>query len=153
MSQGPRPSSNTVWRRSESNQSSPPSPSPGNFRAVRRRRRREKSRQVQYRTQIPHSHWLCRSPTSNRRLRTKVFSFALSLLLRIDFVASVLHSRPLHRDPASKQPYVSIRSYAVSSRNATKFPPLCRVRVLSDRKSTRLNSSHRCISYAVFCLK
>src|SRR5437764_6679177 len=27
-----------------------------------------------------------------------------------------------------------------------------RTKVL-DRKSTRLNSSHRCISYAVFCLK
>src|SRR5437763_11231056 len=27
------------------------------------------------------------------------------------------------------------------------------LRRLSDRKSTRLNSSHRCISYAVFCLK
>src|SRR5437764_1713766 len=26
-------------------------------------------------------------------------------------------------------------------------------RVGADRKSTRLNSSHRCISYAVFCLK
>src|SRR5437879_7261953 len=26
-------------------------------------------------------------------------------------------------------------------------------RALRDRKSTRLNSSHRCISYAVFCLK
>src|SRR5437762_6952229 len=25
--------------------------------------------------------------------------------------------------------------------------------LLVDRKSTRLNSSHRCISYAVFCLK
>src|SRR5437764_13830302 len=25
--------------------------------------------------------------------------------------------------------------------------------VMEDRKSTRLNSSHRCISYAVFCLK
>src|SRR5437762_5388768 len=25
--------------------------------------------------------------------------------------------------------------------------------VWGDRKSTRLNSSHRCISYAVFCLK
>src|SRR5437762_11372905 len=25
--------------------------------------------------------------------------------------------------------------------------------VAQDRKSTRLNSSHRCISYAVFCLK
>src|SRR5437762_13711199 len=24
---------------------------------------------------------------------------------------------------------------------------------VGDRKSTRLNSSHRCISYAVFCLK
>src|SRR5437762_7534582 len=27
------------------------------------------------------------------------------------------------------------------------------VKKLRDRKSTRLNSSHRCISYAVFCLK
>src|SRR5437762_4410558 len=26
-------------------------------------------------------------------------------------------------------------------------------RFREDRKSTRLNSSHRCISYAVFCLK
>src|SRR5437762_10871176 len=26
-------------------------------------------------------------------------------------------------------------------------------KVSEDRKSTRLNSSHRCISYAVFCLK
>src|SRR5437879_8685612 len=26
-------------------------------------------------------------------------------------------------------------------------------RFVEDRKSTRLNSSHRCISYAVFCLK
>src|SRR5437762_10734535 len=26
-------------------------------------------------------------------------------------------------------------------------------REIQDRKSTRLNSSHRCISYAVFCLK
>src|SRR5437879_6707523 len=27
------------------------------------------------------------------------------------------------------------------------------IQVQGDRKSTRLNSSHRCISYAVFCLK
>src|SRR5437762_6666315 len=27
------------------------------------------------------------------------------------------------------------------------------VQEVEDRKSTRLNSSHRCISYAVFCLK
>src|SRR5437879_8837116 len=29
----------------------------------------------------------------------------------------------------------------------------CRSSTAADRKSTRLNSSHRCISYAVFCLK
>src|SRR5437764_3123343 len=35
-----------------------------------------------------------------------------------------------------------------------KFGVVDRPRVdLLDRKSTRLNSSHRCISYAVFCLK
>src|SRR5437762_11438212 len=28
-----------------------------------------------------------------------------------------------------------------------------RIGKIEDRKSTRLNSSHRCISYAVFCLK
>src|SRR5437763_4116621 len=35
---------------------------------------------------------------------------------------------------------------------AVKDPeiPTCSI---TDRKSTRLNSSHRCISYAVFCLK
>src|SRR3712207_8723511 len=31
--------------------------------------------------------------------------------------------------------------------------PDVRLRVVSDRKSTRLNSSHANISYAVFCLK
>src|SRR5437879_7321265 len=31
-------------------------------------------------------------------------------------------------------------------------PAMVRV-AAADRKSTRLNSSHRCISYAVFCLK
>src|SRR5437762_13253922 len=30
---------------------------------------------------------------------------------------------------------------------------LTKQKTFLDRKSTRLNSSHRCISYAVFCLK
>src|SRR5436189_4733970 len=33
------------------------------------------------------------------------------------------------------------------------LPPLLERVHGVDRKSTRLNSSHRCISYAVFCLK
>src|SRR5437764_4932297 len=37
---------------------------------------------------------------------------------------------------------------AVLESNARSGDP-----VIVDRKSTRLNSSHRCISYAVFCLK
>src|ERR1017187_6914329 len=40
------------------------------------------------------------------------------------------------------------RSPADTSRPKTTFSTCP-----SDRKSTRLNSSHRCISYAVFCLK
>src|SRR5437879_10117910 len=31
--------------------------------------------------------------------------------------------------------------------------PVTKLNRSLDRKSTRLNSSHRCISYAVFCLK
>src|SRR3989454_8370704 len=36
-----------------------------------------------------------------------------------------------------------------TSQKLAGFPPYC----LTDRKSTRLNSSHLVISYAVFCLK
>src|SRR5437879_11198603 len=32
-------------------------------------------------------------------------------------------------------------------------PPTCTLSVCPDRESTRLNSRHRCSSYAVFCLK
>src|SRR5437879_9294781 len=37
--------------------------------------------------------------------------------------------------------------------NSLLRPEIIRDLELPDRKSTRLNSSHRCISYAVFCLK
>src|SRR2546430_7196384 len=33
------------------------------------------------------------------------------------------------------------------------FNPVSRMKLVEDRKSTRLNSSHSQISYAVFCLK
>src|SRR3712207_9456048 len=36
---------------------------------------------------------------------------------------------------------------------ATRYPKAKRYRDFRDRKSTRLNSSHANISYAVFCLK
>src|SRR5437762_4078988 len=40
---------------------------------------------------------------------------------------------------------------AIQHSNGIPEIPLCAR--AADRKSTRLNSSHRCISYAVFCLK
>src|SRR5437763_9966656 len=37
--------------------------------------------------------------------------------------------------------------------SVARVSPTSRPHKKEDRKSTRLNSSHRCISYAVFCLK
>src|SRR5437763_8257425 len=45
---------------------------------------------------------------------------------------------------AMRAGYITVRSGLDGEATATSVP---------DRKSTRLNSSHRCISYAVFCLK
>src|SRR5437867_13262061 len=46
----------------------------------------------------------------------------------------------------------SVGGLQLELRNTNTLPAAGRVSVL-DRKSTRLNSSHRTISYAVFCLK
>src|SRR5437762_10780526 len=40
-----------------------------------------------------------------------------------------------------------------TTKSAPDSPTVDWGRMCRDRKSTRLNSSHRCISYAVFCLK
>src|SRR5208282_6569352 len=40
-----------------------------------------------------------------------------------------------------------------SLEHAGGFEPECFAKLSADRKSTRLNSSHGSISYAVFCLK
>src|ERR1017187_1968273 len=62
----------------------------------------------------------------------------------------------IRRPPRSTLfPYTTLfRSgrYRASPKGSSGNPggPVC---ALVDRKSTRLNSSHRCISYAVFCLK
>src|SRR5437764_9621189 len=40
-----------------------------------------------------------------------------------------------------------------STRARIRLSGIIGAEYVEDRKSTRLNSSHRCISYAVFCLK
>src|SRR2546426_8606033 len=43
--------------------------------------------------------------------------------------------------------------FASGTRDTFAVPPRDTLRIQIDRKSTRLNSSHLVISYAVFCLK
>src|ERR1017187_10603469 len=43
--------------------------------------------------------------------------------------------------------------FQVISERAERAAIIVTTNLPLDRKSTRLNSSHRCISYAVFCLK
>src|SRR5437879_10770065 len=52
--------------------------------------------------------------------------------------------------PAPPRPCAAAR--AATSRSGPSRPRSAST-TAQDRKSTRLNSSHRCISYAVFCLK
>src|SRR5690242_7493256 len=52
--------------------------------------------------------------------------------------------------PASQTPFSAL-ALAVLAERAGMPPGVCNV--ITDRKSTRLNSSHMSISYAVFCLK
>src|SRR5437763_11476434 len=60
----------------------------------------------------------------------------------LDFFAAVLAELPGYIDV--------LRAHA---NNLTLKGRYEEVQLEVDRKSTRLNSSHRCISYAVFCLK
>src|SRR3712207_7168547 len=50
-------------------------------------------------------------------------------------------------------PERSVDGGAIRSRGGKKAAPRCPAGGILDRKSTRLNSSHANISYAVFCLK
>src|SRR5205814_9209818 len=61
---------------------------------------------------------------------------------------------PRQRQRASTTP-VSLRARATATRCAPPTPRATSARIPAspDRKSTRLNSSHLGISYAVFCLK
>src|SRR6185436_20636161 len=61
----------------------------------------------------------------------------------------------IRRPPRSTLfPYTTLfRSLRHPWHHRRSLPPGCVRRAREDRKSTRLNSSHQIISYAVFCLK
>src|SRR5947208_4897876 len=76
----------------------------------------------------------------NDTTTTEIYTLSLHDALPISFRASI---RPACSAPCST------RSGAATGRWRPRCPPP----TSRDRKSTRLNSSHQIISYAVFCLK
>src|SRR5256885_5424406 len=73
-----------------------------------------------------------------------------------------VHPRAHHASRQSN--YLAARMHLLFQLHASSFPTCCHACVgsarspmicqkIADRKSTRLNSSHLVISYAVFCLK
>src|SRR5437762_11396794 len=61
-----------------------------------------------------------------------------------------------HRIPLHSTLYDDLKAnHFLADDDSTIYEELlaAKYRTRQDRKSTRLNSSHRCISYAVFCLK
>src|SRR6266481_8864109 len=74
---------------------------------------------------------------------------------RMDLLAAV-HSTRARQVPRSSSdaPERRLRSSDMAARPASRLaPPPSPHPPRGDRKSTRLNSSHSSISYAVFCLK
>src|SRR2546430_3312497 len=58
-----------------------------------------------------------------------------------------------HAKHAAREPWIRLRQRAIVSRHLGQSPVGVGESTVQDRKSTRLNSSHSQISYAVFCLK
>src|SRR2546430_5983805 len=73
---------------------------------------------------------------------------SLALAEGMPELCSVPHARPL------QPPSLRLPSFPISQQITPDYYYCCvSGRISGDRKSTRLNSSHSQISYAVFCLK
>src|SRR5437763_10250476 len=91
----------------------------------------------------------------DQRLEWLTFVVGQRLDSRLHFVLErfvlSLRNDPLRLTPLNIEEHTSIvATFTPDFRLAPVHVQLFKRR---DRKSTRLNSSHRCISYAVFCLK
>src|SRR3712207_9402027 len=82
----------------------------------------------------------------NDTATTEIYTLSLHDALPICSTSTCRRSAPTWLTPCSTRP-------SPSSSRGSKRPPRPSTRPKGDRKSTRLNSSHANISYAVFCLK
>src|SRR5437879_8103997 len=99
---------------------------------------------------VPLFHVLCFF--INHPARTEIYTLSLHDALPIYSKPGPVSDSP---PQSSNQERPRWGNASVEIRPSTiERPPASQVSADSiDRKSTRLNSSHRCISYAVFCLK
>src|SRR5690625_6591974 len=78
----------------------------------------------------------------------------LGLMLCLLLTTAYAHDSPAHITAANTPAIEAITTLADASHSSGETPsPSDADSGTSDRKSTRLNSSHVAISYAVFCLK
>src|SRR5437879_10614134 len=111
---------------------------------------------------------LCKKRVSAMRIGTNHGSISDRILTRygdtpIGMVESALEFARIARDldyhdfvfsMKASNPKVMIAAYRLLVARLNELGPDWNYPLhLGDRKSTRPNSSHRCISYAVFCLK
>src|SRR5437763_17191717 len=91
-------------------------------------------------------HFCSLSFSSIRSLLPHFFFF---LMIRPPPRSTLFPYTTLFRSPICVSLKLAMTYVVVGTSSITGCPTATYV----DRKSTRLNSSHRCISYAVFCLK
>src|SRR3712207_7299795 len=94
-----------------------------------------------------------RPPRSTLFPYTTLFRSEATRRARIDALVDVAVNLYAPLPSASLSYYVRRLRYAVPQWQEEITAALRRARERLDRKSTRLNSSHANISYAVFCLK
>src|SRR5437879_11131457 len=92
-------------------------------------------------------------PSFLRHRSTERFGGGISTIQSYDWVtAALLFIGPSY--VANAAPLIFRRGTPIDGgRNLADGRPILGSHKTLHRKSTRLNSSHRCISYAVFCLK
>src|SRR3712207_7574117 len=85
--------------------------------------------------------------------RSTLFPYTTLFRSEVDGEATEPHHRARHDGPLQRLPVVDLPPARDRERAPQRAAGRARIRARRDRKSTRLNSSHANISYAVFCLK
>src|SRR5207248_11058725 len=101
-------------------------------------------------------HICCLTPDSESSPQYTKFSSSAApsfffLMIRPPPRSTLFPYTTLFRSP--DRTFSSCRASPILHRETTALWPGSSLALTADRKSTRLNSSHRTISYAVFCLK